>query len=56
MIYTFQRIVKHNFSGASALVTMDVTNLRKVDRYTVKVADARAELRPAPSCSWERAR
>jgi len=36
VIYTFQRIVKHNFSGASALVTMDVPNLRRVDRYTVK--------------------
>ena len=37
VIYTFNRIVKNNYSGASALATVDVKNLSKVDRYTVKV-------------------
>ncbi len=35
VIFTFQRIVKNDFSGASILAYVDVKNLRKVDRYTL---------------------
>lgn len=36
VIFTLQRIVKNDFSGASALTAMDVKNLKKIDKYTLQ--------------------
>ena len=37
VLYTFNRIVKNNFSGASGLAYMDLKNVKKLDAYTVSI-------------------
>ena len=37
VLYTFNRIVKNNFSGASGIAYMDLKSVRKRDAYTVSI-------------------
>jgi peptide/nickel transport system substrate-binding protein len=37
VLYTFNRIVRNDFSGASGLAYMDLKNAKKLDSYTVRI-------------------